>query len=136
MQSLGLDKLGWEIIPRRRQPYVDGPIGYSHGTGGGEHFAKRYALHTAPQAGVKHYRVGHHHRCVRFRAKNGVEVVSTPWLGDPRHSAFDYAPDKGDWEVGITIDDVVGDHVTNTPVLFDNGAALFGGRLITQERAA
>jgi hypothetical protein len=135
-QHLGLDKMGWEIVPRCRQPFVDGPIGYSHGTGGGEHFAKRYALHTAPQAGVKHYRVGHHHRCVRFRAKNGVEVVSTPWLGDPRASAFDYAPDKGDWEVGATIDDVIGEHVTCTPVLVENGAALFGGRLITLERAA
>lgn len=129
-QSMGLDKLGWEVIPRSRQPFVLGPIAYAHGTGGGENFAKRYALHTAPQVDVRHIRVGHHHRCSRFHAKNGVECTSVPWLGDARHSAFDYAPDKGDWEVGALFDDVLGDHVTTTPVRIVNGTALYGGRLV------
>jgi predicted phosphodiesterase len=127
---LELAKIAATWVPREMQPLVLGPVAYAHGTGGGEHYSKRYALHDAPRAGVRHFRVGHHHRVTRYHAKNGCECFSVPWLGDPRHSAFDYAPDKGDWEVGALVDDVWGERVTSTPVRLDGGVALFGGRMV------
>jgi hypothetical protein len=127
-QWLGLDRIGWEIVPRHQQPLVLGPVDFAHGTGGGEHYAKRYALHSDTTARV-HVR-GHHHSMQHHRAKNGHETWGAGWLGRPGCSAFDYAKEKGHWEVGCLVQDVIGDHVTTTPVRIENGAALFGGRLV------
>jgi hypothetical protein len=132
-KAMGIDRLGWELIPRSRQPFVLGPVAYAHGSGGGEHYAKRYALHEAPKAGVRCYVVGHHHSMQHHQAKNGCEAWGAGWLGDSRHSAFDYARKNGPpdhWEVGFLIQDVIGDRVTTTPVRVENGAGLYGGRLI------
>jgi hypothetical protein len=129
-EQMGLDRIGWEIVPRSAQPLVLGPVAYRHGYGGGEHYAKRYALDDGPQAGVTCLVVGHHHNFQRFHAKNGVECWGAGWLGDSRHSAFHYAKNPRGWEVGCLVQDVIGDRVTTTPVRLDGGAALFGGRLI------
>lgn len=112
------------------EPLILGPIAYAHGSGGGMHFAKRYAETLAPRTGVKHLRVGHHHTAQHFRAKNGCECWGVPWLGDERQPAFHYAPAPRGWTVGCLIDDVAGEHVTTTPVEIVNGAALVFGKLI------
>lgn len=135
-KGLGFDRIGWELVPRDSQPLVLGPVAYRHGYGGGEHFCKRYALDDGPQAGVRCIVVGHHHTFQRFHAKNGVECWGAGWLGESRHPTFQYAKNPRHWEVGFLVQDVIGDHVTTTPVRIENGAALYGGRLITQERAA
>lgn len=129
-QQLGLHRYGVELVPREHQPLVLGPVAYRHGYGGGEHFAKRYALDDGPQAGVSCIVVGHHHTIQRFHAKNGVECWGAGWLGESRHSAFHYAKNPRNWEVGFLVQDIIGEHVTTTPVRIRNGAALFGGRLI------
>jgi hypothetical protein len=132
-KAMGIDRLGWDVVPRELQPLVLGPVAYEHGSGGGEHYAKRYALHEAPKAGVSCYVVGHHHSMQHHRAKNGCECWGSGWLGDSRHSAFDYAKKAGDpdhWELGCLVQDVIGDRVTTTPVRLDGGAALVAGRMI------
>jgi hypothetical protein len=125
-----LDGIGARIVGRDAQPLVLGPVAYRHGYGGGEHFAKRYAIDDGPQAGVRCIVVGHHHTFQRFHAKNGVECWGAGWLGESRHSAFHYAKNPRGWEVGVLVQDVMGDRVTTTPVRIENGAALFGGRLV------
>jgi hypothetical protein len=125
-----LHEIGARVVGRDAQPLVLGPVAYRHGYGGGEHFAKRYAIDDGPQAGVRCIVVGHHHTFQRFHAKNGVECWGAGWLGESRHSAFHYAKNPRGWEVGVLVQDVMGDRVTTTPVRIENGAALFGGRLV------
>lgn len=125
-----LTAIGARVVGRDHQPLVLGPVAYRHGYGGGEHFAKRYAIDDGPQAGVRCIVVGHHHTFQRFHAKNGVECWGAGWLGESRHSAFHYAKNPRHWEVGCLVQDVMGDRVTTTPVRIENGAALFGGRLV------
>jgi hypothetical protein len=132
-KAMGIDRLGWTVVPRELQPLVLGPVAYEHGTGGGEHYAKRYALHEAPKAGVRCYVVGHHHSMQHHRAKNGCECWGAGWLGSARYTAFDYAKRSGDpdhWELGCLMQDVIGDRVTTTPVRLEGGAALVAGRLV------
>lgn len=117
------------------EPLVLGPIGYSHGNGGGMHFAKRYDETLCPRTGIKTLRVGHHHQLAYFRARNGHECWGVPWLGDERLPAFHYAPPPRSWYVGALVDDVCGDRWVTTPVPIVNGQAFFGGRLIGGERA-
>jgi hypothetical protein len=132
-KAMGIDRLGWTVVPRELQPLILGPVAYEHGSGGGEHYAKRYALHEAPKAGVRCYVVGHHHSMQHHRAKNGCECWGAGWLGSARHSAFDYAKKAGDpdhWELGCLVQDVIGERVTTTPVRLEGGAALVAGRLV------
>lgn len=124
---IGLDRLGWGLVARAQQPIVLGPVSYAHGTGGGEYYAKRYALHsTIARCHVR----GHHHSMQHHQARNGIEAWGAGWLGRPEPSAFDYAKEKGHWETGCLVQDVIGDRVATTPVRLEHGAALFGGRLI------
>lgn len=120
------------VIPRRKQPWVCGPVAYLHGYGGGEHAAKKYALEIAPSAGVRHVKAGHHHSVQRFHAKNGCEGWIVGWLGDASAPTFDYAKMRGHWERALVVEDVIGERVTTTPVRLDGGVALFGGRLISR----
>jgi hypothetical protein len=131
-KSMGLDRLGWELVPRRKQPIVIGPVAYLHGYGGGEHAAKKYVVEVCPQTGVKHVKAAHHHNVQRYHGKNGCEGWIAGWLGRPECPAFDYAPNRDHWERSVLIEDIYGEHVTTTPVILRNGAALFGGRLISR----
>jgi predicted phosphodiesterase len=117
-------------------PLVLGPVAYAHGNGGGIHFAKRYAENNGPRTGVRVMRVGHHHTLQVFNHRNGIECWGVGWVGDERQPAFKYAPPPRSWWVGIVVEDIIGDHVTTTPVPIVNGAALFGGRLIAPEPEA
>jgi hypothetical protein len=130
-----LERIGATVVPRERQPYRIGPVAYQHGYGGGEAYAKKYAVDDGPQAGVRHIKVGHHHSMQRFHAKNGVECWGAGWLGDSRHNAFRFMKNARGWEVGVLIEDIAGEHVTTTPVRIVDGRALFGGRIV-ESRAA
>jgi hypothetical protein len=130
-----LERIGATVVPREQQPYRIGPVAYQHGYGGGEAYAKKYAVDDGPQAGVRYIKVGHHHSMQRFHAKNGVECCGAGWLGDSRHNAFRFMKNARGWEVGVLIEDIVGDHVTTTPVRIVDGRALFGGRIV-EARAA
>jgi hypothetical protein len=129
-RHLGLDRIGVRWVPRAEQPLVVGPVAYLHGYGGGEHYAKKYAIDVAPAVGVKHLKVAHHHSVQRFHAKNGCECWGVGWLGRPECSAFDYAKNRDHWEAALLVEDIVGDRVTTTPVLLSSEGALFGGRMI------
>lgn len=111
-------------------PLILGPVAYIHGNGAGMHFAKRYAENNGPRAGVRTIVVGHHHALQFYRHRNGHEAWGCGWIGDERHPAFHYAPPPRSWWVGVLVQDVIGDHVTTTPVRIVNGAALYGGRLV------
>lgn len=112
--------------------YVDGPIAYCHGTGGGLYAARRYAENVGPRAGVRHVRFAHHHTDQVYVHKNGIAASCVGWLGNEDHpsNAFRYAPPPRGWWVGITIDDVYGDHVTSMHVPIENGAAAVLGKLV------
>jgi hypothetical protein len=118
--------------------YVDGPIAYCHGTGGGMYAARRYAENVGPRAGVRHVRFAHHHTNQVFVHKNGIQARCVGWLGNEHHEsrAFRYAPPPRGWWLGITLDDVAGDFVTTTDIEIRNGVAFFGGRLIGAAQAA
>ena len=118
------------VIPRRRQPYVRGPVAYTHGYGGGEMAAKKYAIEVAPAMGVRHVKAAHHHTLQCHHTRGGCEGWIVGWLGRPGEAAFDYAKNRDHWRVGCVVEDVMGERVTTTPVRIDGGAALFGGRLI------
>jgi predicted phosphodiesterase len=127
---LDADRLEVKVHARDRNPLVLGPVGYHHGYGGGEHYAKRYAIDDAPKAGVLYYKVGHHHSVQRFHARNGVECWGVGWLGRPEPEAFRYAKNNGGWENALCVEDVCGDVVTTTPVRLGTGRIVFGGRVI------
>ena len=112
-------------------PLVLGPVAYFHGTGGGMHFAKRYAETIAPLHGVKTVVAGHHHTVQVYAAKNGCTAWGCPWLGNEKHPTFHYAPTPRGWRGGVLVQDVADDLVSTSYVPIVSGRALFGGRIIS-----
>jgi hypothetical protein len=129
-RHLGLERLGVKVVPRHAQPIVIGPVAYTHGYGGGEHSAKKYAIEVAPAVGVRYVKAAHHHVVQRHHARNGCEAWTVGSLVKRTAPAFDYAKNRDHWELALCIEDVMGDRVSTSPVRLDGGAALFGGRLI------
>lgn len=119
-----------KVVPRRAQPYVRGPVAYTHGYGGGEAAAKKYALEVAPAVGVRHVRAAHHHTVQCYHARNGVESWIVGWLGRAAEPAFDYAKNRDHWRLAVCVDDVIGERVSTTPIRLDGGVAMFAGRMI------
>lgn len=127
---------GMEWIPLSRQPFQIDGCAYLHGVYENMHHAAFHALHLGPEIGCKEIRYGHMHTIQSAVSPSGYHARCVGFLGDKTQRVFRYKRGKpAPWMLGLTLQEIGGGLVTDTPLHIVNGRALFGGRVV-EARAA